>query len=167
MTQILNRRELLRQTALGLTTFFCVGRLQFDIATDCGDDCVDEDLHLAAATSLEFWIQNLLIPYGRVDGPFELSPEMRAKGYEVSKWLNPSNAPRIFQEAKVLLRQGEVVVQFSDAVSVSLPKRSMTQVRRSLTKHPRVHFDVPNTDDRQIVEYIVQSFTYEENWKYD
>src|SRR5262249_28084892 len=95
MNQTLNRREMLRQTAGALMSFFCVGRLQFDTAKACEQ----EDLHLAAATSFEFMIQKMFIPYGAVDGTFEISPEVHAKAFEVSRWLNPSNAPKIFREA--------------------------------------------------------------------
>jgi hypothetical protein len=163
MKQTLNRREMLRQTAGALTSFFCVGRLHFDTARACGQ----EDLHLAAATAFEFMIQKMFIPYGATDGTFEISPEARAKAYDVSKWLNPSNAPRIFREARVLPGQGEVVVRFSDTISISLAQRSIDQLRKSLMKHPNNNLDVPNVNNHEVVEYIVRSFEFEENWSYD
>jgi hypothetical protein len=163
MKQTLNRREMLRQMAGALTSFFCVGRLQFDAAKACEQ----EDLHLAAATSFEFMIQKIFIPYGAVDGTFEISPEVRAKAFEVSKWLNPSNAPQIFREAELLSRQGEVVVRFSDTVSISLSTRSIDQLRRCLTKHPGAYFFVPGMNDHDVVRYVVGSFSFGENWKYD
>jgi hypothetical protein len=163
MMQTLNRRAMLRQTAGALTSFFCVGRLQFDTLRACEQ----EDLHLAAATSFEFMIQRMFIPYGAIDGTFEISPEVRAKAWDVSKWLNPSNAPQIFREAHVLPGQGEVVVRFSDTISISLAKRSIDQLRKSLMKHPNNDLDVPNVNDHEVVQYIVRSFAFEENWKYD
>jgi hypothetical protein len=163
MIHALNRRELLRQTVGALTSFFCVGRLQFDTAKVCGQ----EDLHLAAATSFEFMIQKLFIPYGAVDGKFEVSPEVRAKADEVSKWLNPSNAPQIFREAQVLPRPGEFVIRFGDTISVSLTNRSITQLRQFLIKHPNTRFDVPKSTDHEIVECVVRSFAFAENWQYD
>jgi hypothetical protein len=163
MTQKLNRRQMLRETAGALASFFCVGRLQFDAANACGA----EDLHLAAATSFEFMIQKLFIPYGAVEGPFEISPEVRAKALEVSRWLNPSNAPQIFREADVLARQGEFVVRFGDSVSVSLSKLTVDQLRRFLMKHPNAPFDVPHYNDLDVVNCVVRSFSFEENWKYD
>jgi hypothetical protein len=112
-------------------------------------------------------IQKLFIPYGAVVGTFEISPEVRAKANEVSKWLNPSNAPQIFREAEVMPRRGEFVVRFGDSISVSLAKRSIDQLRHFLIKHPNTHFDVPKSTDHEIVECIVRSFAFAENWKYD
>lgn len=163
MTQTLNRREMLCRTAVSLTSFFCVGRLRYDAANACGR----EGLHLAAATSFEFAIQHLFIPYGRTDGPFEISPEVRAKADEVSRWLNPSSAPPIFREAQVRSQAGEIVVQFSDIVSVSMSKRSIGQLRRFLAKHPGARWDTSNVNDHDVVDCILQSFTFAENWKYD
>jgi hypothetical protein len=162
MNHLLNRRELLRQTAAGLTTFFCVGRLEFDSE----EDCEHPDLCLAAATTFEFWIQKLFIPYGLTEGKPDFSPEVRAKAYEVSKWLNPSNGPQIFSAAQVLSGKDEIFVRFSDSVSISLPRRSIGQLRCSIAKHPGAHMD-PSRSDEQVVEYIVESFTFPENYRYD
>jgi hypothetical protein len=163
MTQALNRREMLHRTAAGLTSFFCVGRLRYDALNALGQ----EELQLAAATSFELMLQQVFIPYGRAEGPFEIPPEVRAKADEVSKWLTPSSAPPIFREARVVSQAGEIIVQFSDIVSVSLSKRSIDQLRRFLAKHPGARWDTSNVNDHDVVDCIVQSFTFAENWKYD
>ena len=163
MTPTLNRREMLRRTAVGLTSFFCVGRLRYDDFNALGL----EELQLAAATSFELMLQQVFIPYGSTQGPFEIPPEVRAKADEVSKWLTPSTAPPIFREARVLSQAGEIIVQFSDVVSVSLSKRSIGQLRRFLAKHPGARWDTSNVNDHEVVDCIVQSFAIAENWKYD
>ena len=159
----LNRREMLRQTAAGLTSFFIVGRLQYDAAQDQGQD----ELYLAAATSFEFITQKLFIPYGRTPGKFEIPSEVRAKGYELTKLLNPSNAPPIFSQAQVQSRPSEMIVQFCEHLSVSLPQAAIGSVRRSLTKHPNVWFDVTGMSATDVVKCYLCFFMNPQTWKYD
>ena len=159
----LNRREMLRQTAAGLTSFFIVGRLQYDAVHDQGQD----ELYLAAATSFEFITQKLFIPYGRTPGKFEIPSSVLAKGYELTRLLNPSNAPPIFVQAQVLSRDREIVVQFCEHLSVSLPPGAIGAVRRSLTKHPNVWFDVTSMSATDVVKCYLSVFKNPQNWKYD
>jgi hypothetical protein len=67
----------------------------------------------------------------------------------------------------VLSQAGEIIVQFSDIVSVSLSKRSISELRRFLAKHPNFRRDTSNVNDHDVVDCIVQSFAFAENWKYD
>ncbi len=163
MDSSLDRREMLRRTATSLASIFCVGELQFDAARTSPED----DLFLAAATSFELAIQQLFIPYGAAKGTFDVPADVRAEALEISKRLNPSNAPAIFLAANVTAKRKEVVVQFNETVAVLISNRSVVQLRRFLSRHPNADGEVAALSNQEVVEYIVESFTVEENWNYD
>jgi hypothetical protein len=162
MNETLNRRQALGRTAAGLASLFCFGRLEFPAARAAVTAA--EDLHLAAAATFEFAIQKLCIPYGASDGAFKTGDELRAAGYEVSKLLKPWNAPPLFANAEVFARGSEVVIRFSESVSLALSKQTVALLRPFFAAHPNFDGDISKATNLEVVQYLLRPFTHTEMW---
>ncbi|NND99566.1 MAG: hypothetical protein HKN47_19800 [Pirellulaceae bacterium] len=158
-----NRRDAIRQSALGLSAIFCVGALEID-----NDQLsTNDEILLAAATTFEVAIQKLLIPYGCSNGSLNVPRRVAAEIKEMSMLLDPTTGPPVFENVDVFSRAGEIVVRFGPAVCVAINPRSIEMLRHFLAAHPDFQGDPNEWPDKAVIEIVLSPFQNGTAFEYD
>jgi hypothetical protein len=112
--------QVTRRTMLGqsLASLFVLGELQLSPAAAAAEPA--EDLHLAAAATLEFFLQKMARPTAHLGEFVKPTPALKQEAYEISHLLKPWNAPQIFQRSELRIVGDEMLVIFSPDVAVRL-----------------------------------------------
>ena len=112
--------QVTRRTMLGqsLASLFVLGELKLSPAAAAAEPA--EDLHLAAAATLEFFLQKMARPTAHLAEFVKPTPSLREEAYEISHLLKPWNAPQIFQRSELRIVGSELLVIFSPDVAVRL-----------------------------------------------
>lgn len=163
MAQLIHRRAALQQLTLSVASFFLIGRLDANPSALSDDD----EMVLAAATTWEWALHKIAIPYG-ISGEFpKLSPAVLQEVFELSQRLNPSNAPPIYRKVSLAAIIGGVQVQFSPAISVKLSTAAVAKLRQFLVVHPEFSADPTDFSDIVVVDAVLEPFRNGSAFKYD
>ena len=126
MTNHLTRRSMLARSST-IASLFCLGDLRLATASSIRES---HELQLAAAATLEFYMQRFVLPNVE-EGVVKASQPatVRNELYEVSKLLKPDNAPQVFRKACVQSDGQRIDVVFSNEVSIHFSTSTVRQLK--------------------------------------
>ena len=141
-------------------SLFVLGELKLSPTADAVDE-----LHVAAAATFEFFLQNIARPGAHERKLVRPTPAQKREGYEISKLLKPWNAPEIFQRSVLKTVGDEILLVISPAVSVRLGPATIEWLKHYA--RPWWQKKEEEVTLRQVVDslqLLLAEFSLEERW---